>query len=230
MRALLGLLAVVSIQLSACALKVKAPKFKVDVDGVADVTVKGFGELSSDTGGVSMKAKGAANLPDQIIAVFRKAVPKDKPIDLVFVVDTTGSMQDDIDEARRRMKQIVKALDERNPDHRVGVVAYRDKGDDYVAKTYTKLEEGEARVLRSLDKLKAQGGGDFPEHVYAGVMEALEDQPWRKDATHHIIVIGDAPPQAYKNDKKNSRANVKKVAKEKDVKIHTIGVNCAGAC
>ncbi|NUP11488.1 MAG: VWA domain-containing protein [Polyangiaceae bacterium] len=223
--------AILAVQLCACSVRVRAPKITVDVDGVANTTVKSFGEISTETGGVSLKAKGAAQLPDQIITVFKRGVPKDKPIDLVFVVDTTGSMQDDIDEARRKMKQIVRALDERNPDHRVGVVAYRDLDDVYVAKTYTKLQAGEGKVLRSLDRLKADGGGDFPEHVYAGLVEALKDQPWRDEASHHILVIGDAPPHDdYKKDKKHSRAAVRKLAKEKEVKIHTIGVNCSGAC
>lgn len=231
---IVGLLSAISI--TGCVVRgagsfdIDVPKIVIDADGVAETTSKSFAEISTETGGVSMKAKAAVDLPDRIIAVFKKAVPKNQPVDLVFVVDTTGSMQDDIDEARRKMKQIVAALDDRNPDNRVGVVAYRDKGDAYVARTFTKLEAGEKRVLRSLDKLKADGGGDFPEHVFAGIVEALEEQPWREGATHHVLVIGDAPPQSYKDDRKNTRANVKKLAKEKDVKIHTIGLNCKGAC
>ena len=95
-----------------------------------------------------------------------------KPIvEVAFVLDTTGSMGPLIEGAKRKIWSIATAIVDANPDAeiRMGLVAYRDIGDEYVTKTFnltTDIQDLYANLL----ELKARGGGDWPESVN----EALE--------------------------------------------------------
>ncbi|MBK8259088.1 MAG: VWA domain-containing protein [Polyangiaceae bacterium] len=212
---------------TGCVVRVRT---RLTATGHIEPTITSWKSISSATGGITLQSKGSADMPTLIIQTVHKSVPKDKPVDLVFVVDTTGSMQDDIDSVRKKMKQITLELSKRNPSYRVGVNAYRDKGDDYVAKTYLKLSEDEDAIFKAMNKLKADGGGDVREHVYAGLDTALREQPWRNGVSHHIILIGDAPPHDdYKKDKRNYDSIVS-LSRKEEVKINTIGVYCNKIC
>ncbi|MDX6771009.1 MAG: VWA domain-containing protein [Elusimicrobiota bacterium] len=78
---------------------------------------------------------------------------------------------------------------------RMGLVAFRDKGDDYVTKV-TPLSENLDRVFNDLSALSAGGGGDGPEHVIAGLSDAVEKMSWSEDAKAFKVVylVGDAAP------------------------------------
>src|SRR4026207_567317 len=92
---------------------------------------------------------------------------KNKPrIEVCFVLDTTGSMGGLIEGAKRKIWSIATAIVDSNPDAdiRMGLVAYRDIGDDYGIKKVdltTDIQDLYARLL----ELKARGGGDWPESV-----------------------------------------------------------------
>src|SRR5581483_11934961 len=85
-------------------------------------------------------------------------------LDVVFVLDTTGSMSGEIGEAQERLRQLAAALRTARTGQRVrfGVVAFRDRGDDYVTKS-SPLSEEIATTETFLDGLAAGGGGDEPE-------------------------------------------------------------------
>ena len=146
--------------------------------------------------------------------------------------NTTGSMGDDIDAAKAQMRTILGDLTRWNPDRRVGIVAYRDRGDPYVAMVVLPLDADERRIVAGIDSLRVAGGGDLREHVYAALDTALHEQPWRAGASHHIVLIGDAPPhEDYADDPRNYASVMADAARpELAVKIHTIGAYCDKAC
>lgn len=112
-------------------------------------------------------------------------------IDVMFCIDTTGSMEPFIDQARESAIAIADTLRERASSVRVGVVEYRDEEDDFRARVALPLTTDEAAFQEALDELVADGGGDDPESVYSGVMLALA-QPWEPDAVRSLVVLGDA--------------------------------------
>jgi Mg-chelatase subunit ChlD len=117
-------------------------------------------------------------------------------LDVVFVVDATGSMGWLIEEVRERIDALAGAVRRLVPVTRFGVVAYRDYDDPEFVTTIEPLSLSTLRVRRFLERLEARGGGDIPEAVDAGLETALERAGWKPEARHVIVILGDAPPHA----------------------------------
>jgi uncharacterized protein YegL len=117
-------------------------------------------------------------------------------LDVVFLIDTTGSMSSEIREAKDRVKQIASALKKERAQERVrlGVVAFRDRGDAYVTKV-SGLTGDVDGTFAFLAELRADGGGDGPEDVLSGVAASLREIEWdlSKDTERQVFLIGDAP-------------------------------------
>lgn len=125
-------------------------------------------------------------------------VPTIKPqVELVFALDTTGSMGGLIDGARRKIWAIANevASAKERPEVRIGLVAYRDRGDEYVTKTFDLTDNLDA-VYEQLMALQAGGGGDGPEDVNSALSDAVNKMQWstRKGTLKMIFLVGDAPP------------------------------------
>jgi len=121
-------------------------------------------------------------------------------VDLVFAVDTTGSMGGLLDGAKRTVWSIASHIRQVDPnaDLHVGLVAYRDIGDEYVTKDLQLTSDLDA-VFTELSGYIAAGGGDEPEDVDAALYDAVHKMAWRPDAKKMIFLVGDAPP-ASRND------------------------------
>jgi Mg-chelatase subunit ChlD len=115
-------------------------------------------------------------------------------LDVVLVIDTTESMQFVIDEVKSKLSQLVAALQRMVPTTRVGIVVYRDKGDDYVVK-WTDLSFRTAKLQEFLSHIDARGGGDWEEAVKDGLDAAVNDLKWRKQAKRIIVLVW-PPPHA----------------------------------
>lgn len=116
-------------------------------------------------------------------------------IDVVFAVDTTGSMGGLIDGAKRTVWSIashIRKTDEK-ADIRIGLVAYRDVGDDYITRDFALSSDLDA-VFAELSSYQAAGGGDVPENVDAALDVTLHKMKWRSGAKKIVFVVGDAPP------------------------------------
>ncbi len=123
------------------------------------------------------------------------ALEKGNAVDIVFAVDTTGSMGGLLDGAKRTVWSIanqVRSIDP-NADLRVGLVAYRDLGDDYVTKDFSLTTDLDAMYVE-LSSYQAAGGGDVPENVDAALYDAVHKMKWRSGAKKMIFLVGDAPP------------------------------------
>jgi Mg-chelatase subunit ChlD len=126
-------------------------------------------------------------------------------IDVVFVLDTTGSMSGLIQAAKEKIWSIASSMAqaEHAPDIRMGLVAYRDKGDAYVTKV-TDLSTDLDSMYAKLMDFKAQGGGDGPEHVNQALYDAVHKMSWSQhDAYKVVFLVGDAPAHMdYQDDVK----------------------------
>ena len=125
------------------------------------------------------------------------------PLDVLFLLDATGSMADEID----RIKTTLLSISERinalpsEPDLRFGMVTYRDRGDDFVTRTYP-FETDVQRFVHAVRGVEADGGNDNPESLNEALHVALNDLEWREgDAIRLVFLIADAPPHLdYEDD------------------------------
>ena len=117
-------------------------------------------------------------------------------LDLLFLIDATGSMGDEIDKLKTTMQTIaneIGALPER-PDVRYGLVAYRDRGDAFVVRSYDFTSDLGA-FQRTLASLQACCGGDEPESVNEALHRSIHELSWRSDNTVRLVLlVADAPP------------------------------------
>jgi Mg-chelatase subunit ChlD len=149
-------------------------------------------------------------------------------VEVVFCLDTTGSMGGLIDAAKKKIWAISNQIAGGTPTPRlkVGLVAYRDRGDAYVTKV-TDLTDDLDDIHSQLMSFQALGGGDTPESVNQALHEAVTKISWSKDkkTLKIIFLVGDAPPHMdYPDDVKYP--DTCKMAVKNDIIINT--VQCGG--
>ncbi len=120
-----------------------------------------------------------------------------RALDLVFAIDTTGSMSPYISSVVTASSTIVDLLDAAHADYRIGLVDYKDSDygcPDYDAVTDLGFSTSRTAIESALASLenKIYGGCDIPEDVYSGISRAL-GFPWRHGVTKAVIFMGDAP-------------------------------------
>ena len=120
-------------------------------------------------------------------------------LDVALVIDTTDSMQFVIDDVKAKLSELVETLQRMVPTSRVGIVVYRDKGDDYVVK-WTDLSFHTQKLQEFLSHINADGGGDWEEAVKEALDAAVHDLKWRKQSKRIIILVGGSPPHPWDVD------------------------------
>ena len=155
---------------------------------------------------------------DQLPTVFEP--PK---VDVVFVLDTTGSMGGLIQTAKEKIWSIATTMAsaQQTPDIRIGLVAYRDRGDAYVTKVVD-LSDDLDSVYATLMDFEANGGGDGPESVNKALYDAVHNISWsQEDQAYQVIfLVGDAPPHMDYNEVRYPE--IVASALEKGIVINTI--------
>jgi hypothetical protein len=145
-------------------------------------------------------------------------------VEVAFVLDTTGSMGDLIDGAKRKIWSIATTIVDNNPnaDIAMALVAYRDRGDDYVVKS-TPLSTDVQGLYGKLIKLEAAGGGDDPESVNEALDKAIGGLQWSSGANvkHIVFLVGDAPPHMdYRQERQYPE--ILKTAAEKHIVVNAV--------
>jgi hypothetical protein len=119
-----------------------------------------------------------------------------KNVDIVWAVDATGSMGDEIEYLKTELLDVIGRSKAQNPalHFRVGTVFYRDKTDDYLTKS-SGLSPDVEKTVDFIRKQAAGGGGDYPEAVHSALEEAILNQPWSENAIARIcFLVLDASP------------------------------------
>jgi len=126
-------------------------------------------------------------------------------LEMVFVLDTTGSMGGLIEGAKQRIWGIVNEVmqSSSHPAVRIGLVAYRDRGDQYVTQVLP-LTNDLDKVYSTLMDYQAAGGGDTPEDVRQALTDGVRRAGWSQTSSRTaqiIFLVGDAPPhQDYRDE------------------------------
>jgi len=141
-------------------------------------------------------------------------------VDISFIVDATGSMQDELDFLKADLQNVIEKVANKNSSLAISTscVFYRDKEDTYISKKIeftTSLD----KTIAFIGKQNASGGGDFPEAVHIALEVAINDLQWSTNAKTRIaFLLLDAPPHYEKSVIQNIQKNLKK-ASEKGIKL-----------
>jgi len=127
--------------------------------------------------------------------VLDKAPAAEKRADIAFIVDATGSMDDEIAFLKKDLMNILDRVKGGQGDIelRTGAVFYRDDEDDYVTKSFP-FTDDYRKTIQFIAMQHAEGGGDLPEAVHTALETGLQELSWNTRARSRIaFLILDAP-------------------------------------
>lgn len=145
------------------------------------------------------------------------------PLDLLFIMDTTGSMGEEI----ARLKQTIEIINNNlasmsaKPEIRFGMILYRDKGDEYVTKVIPLTADLDG-FQKELAKVEANGGGDTPEDLQSALNDAVNKIAWNKNGIRLVYAITDAAPH-LDYEQKFTYVDAAREARKKGIKIFSVG-------
>ncbi len=138
-------------------------------------------------------------------------------IDVMFTIDATGSMGDEIAYLKAELKNIMSRINKTIEKKRVALTFYRDHGDDYLVKDFdfnTNIDE----VKEALSNQYAGGGGDYEEAVEKALEVSL-GKSWNLDSKSKLLfLLLDAPPHFNEKNVSIIKEQIK-LAQEKGIKI-----------
>lgn len=118
-------------------------------------------------------------------------------LDLMLMIDTTGSMSDELSYLQEELEDVVKRVadEDKALSINVSVNFYRDETDDYVVLSYD-FNTDIAQSLQQLKSQNADGGGDYPEAVHEALNNVINEHQWRNNAVKLCFLVLDAPPHS----------------------------------
>jgi len=147
------------------------------------------------------------------------------PLDVAFILDTTGSMGDEIGKLKRTLEAIHYQVTQMSPrpDARFAMVCYRDRGDAYL--TRVAPFTGDIKLFaEQLRAVEAAAGGDEPEDLNEALRVAASDLSWRPDGVRMAFLLADAPPH-LDYQQKFTYLDFMRQAAARGIKLTTIGAS-----
>ena len=143
--------------------------------------------------------------PETIIQDIRSVLEEEQTsnLDLVFAIDTTGSMKNDMEKLKADLSPLLEELYNSSENVRVGLLLYRDYGDGYSYKELPVKPYGFVQNFSSISKnlnavrIFGKEGGDIPEAVYEAMYATGQFFAWRTESAKRVILIGDAEPHPF---------------------------------
>lgn len=187
--------------------------------------------ISKNIRGCSMKANRIKGITVAVVVFVLAsagvkgafAAPQPK-VEVVFCLDTTGSMSGLIEGAKQKIWSIANQIVRGNPapELSIGLVGYRDYGDAYITRVFELSNDLDA-VFDDLMSFRADGGGDTPEHVNRALYDAVHRIRWDKspDTLKLIFLVGDCPPHTDYHDGYEYR-DICRDAVRKDIIINSV--------
>jgi hypothetical protein len=147
--------------------------------------------------------------------------------DILFVVDATGSMTDEINYLKSELLDVIGRVGELNSQLslRVGSVFYRDEGDEFLTRV-SPFSTDLSSTLNFINNQEADGGGDYEEAVHTALNTAITQLSWSENARARLLfLLLDAPPH-HTNAIVSDLNDIIMNAAEKGIKI--IPVSASG--
>ncbi|PZR98252.1 MAG: hypothetical protein DLM69_08875, partial [Candidatus Chloroheliales bacterium] len=151
-------------------------------------------------------------------------------LDVVFLIDSTGSMDDEIAKIKSSVHNIAARISQvpSAPHLRLALVTYRDRGADnqYVTRKWDFTSDVNV-FAQELDTLVAYNGGDYPEDINAGLLDTINLAGWSQSNGHNLrlaFLVGDAPPHLDYADEQQYPA-LSLMAASRGIKIFPIAAS-----
>lgn len=133
-------------------------------------------------------------------------------LDLMFMVDTTGSMGDELNYLKAELQDVVTRVSkDAQIAIRTSVNFYRDEGDEYIVRYFSFKDDVQAAV-QNIAAQSAAGGGDTPEAVHTALDNAVNGHAWDDGAVKLMFLVLDAAPHDDKAVKDSLTASLKAAA------------------
>jgi hypothetical protein len=199
-----------------------------DLDIAGDAPEGGWTVQASTPDGAvrTVQWDGQSEELDLVVDTAGLKVGAPVPVDVCFIIDTTGSMGDELARIKSTLLSVtdkLRADAAQGVDLRYGAVLYRDIGDEYVTRrhAFTTDLTGFDRALQSIS---AAGGGDGPESLNQGLAVGVAGMEWREGAARVAFVIADAPPHMdYQEEVTYGRAAA--AAVHRGIRVHTVAAS-----
>ena len=182
---------------------------RTHADGVWDFypgvsTPGAFGQATIEVSAAQEHARAVVDVPaagdgaEVVVRFSSRAAGAPQLLDLGFLIDVTGSMEDELRYVNAEIGRIVSEIEAAAPETvvRVGATFYRDRADREVVQRigFTTDVPAFAAAMRGV---RASGGGDYPEDMNAGLEAAMAMDWTAGNAARVLVVIADAPPKRY---------------------------------
>jgi len=115
-----------------------------------------------------------------------------KGLDVVLVIDGTGSMKLIIGDVKAKMDQLIHAIHTLVPIARVGIIVFGGKGE---AMQVQPLTLSPAKLSAFLNSITAKGGGEWEEDTLGACQKAMSGMDWKPYAKKVVVLVGDSPPK-----------------------------------
>jgi len=182
-------------------------------------------DISAEAGRLSARAvapRDGARLVTVRLQGARE-VAEPLPLDVLFVMDTTGSMGEEIERLKATMEIIYANLVGLKPRPlvRFGLVLYKDRGDEYITEVVPFTDDLDA-FRAYLDPVQADGGGDGPEDLESALDDAVNRMDWNDTGLRLAFVVTDA--EAHLDyGREYTYVSAANDARARAIKLYTIG-------
>jgi hypothetical protein len=163
----------------ASAIATSADNYVRSISGVGIGTVRGGGIGTGYGPGIGTGIGG-------YLADLRR-----KGLDVVVVIDGTGSMSLVIQDVKARMRELLAAIHRLVPTAKVGMVVYGGKDEAIQSQPLTLSP---SKLEGFLGSIGASGGDQWEENVRGGIATAIDKMDWRTYAKKVIVLVADTPP------------------------------------
>ena len=192
--------------------------FDVMVNAIGDSVTARFERNSRQQRNVSARV-------DVYLTQNERPAERTVPVQIAFLLDTTGSMADEIASLQAALDSVVRRIEQMHggPAVSLGLVLYRDKGDEYVTQRYD-FTDSVDKFRRTLSQVRAGGGGDTPEDVQRGLDEAVRHLSWSNgEGVSLIFLVGDAEPKLYRDCPNVVQSSLEAI--RRGIVIHTLAAS-----
>ncbi len=173
------------------------------------------------------KAEFSKGVREFEITLKEEEAPKAKGLDLMFMIDTTGSMGDELSYLQAELEGVIdRVTKEKQISARLSVNFYRDTQDDYIVRGSSFTSDID-EAIRFMNGQYASGGGDYPEAVEQALAHGIHDHGWDSDSTKLMFLVLDAPPHFTEQNVKKIRSLLAEAAAKgiRIIPVASSGVN-----